>query len=273
LRSNGRIDRLGFAEHSSRRFARFFMAVAACTALTVAIASAAPAHASAQMCTGAACTAVHPDGKGIIGLAVIGAEIGLIVPAIVQNAANTHEWWPYLVFPLIGIGAGIGGGYALEQATQTSPEVDVGIMIGSFVLIIPAIVGTLALSTYTPPSETAPSDDDMTYDDTSSSGDSVEAVQDGGSAAPDTSSSSGSSDSTTTPSSTSPATTTTGPTSQVAPTLIGGPGLVRMDADTHQIVVGVPLVGAIARYTSEELASLHMQQQYDVNIPLVSATF
>lgn len=248
----------------SNGFARFFMAVAACAALTVAAASAAPSHASAQ-CTGSACTNVHPDGKGMIGLGVIGGEIGLIIPAIIQNAAHTNEWWPYLVFPLIGIGVGIGSGYALEQATQRTPEVDVGIMIASFVLIIPTIVGTLALATYTPPSETAPSDDDMTYDDTSDSGDSVEAVQDGSSATPDTSST----PPTSTDSSTTTTTTTTGPTSQ----LLGGPGLVRMDADSRQITVGVPLLGAMARYTSEELASLHMQQQYDVNIPLVSATF
>lgn len=238
------------------------MAVAACTALTLAAQSAMPSHASAQTCTGSACTPVRPDGKGIIGLGLLGGEIGLIVPAIIQNAAHTNEWWPYLVFPLVGIGAGIGGGYALEQATQNQPEVDVGILIGAMVLIIPTIVGTLALASYTPPAESADADEDMAVDDTSSDGDSVEAVQDDGSsssAAPDTSSSS------------------SGGTSMLPTTahdaVAGGAGIVRFDTDGHRILLGVPVLGAIARYSAEELASLHVQQQYDVNVPVVSATF
>ena len=55
--------------------------------------------------------------------------------------------------------------------------------------------------------------------------------------------------------------------------MLGGPGLVRLDADTHQLLVAVPVMGAVGRYASEELASLHLVQQYDMNIPLVSGTF
>ncbi len=243
----------------SNGFGRLFVVMAACTALTIAVVGATPSQVSAQACTGGACTPVRPDGKGMIGLGLLGGEIGLIVPAIIQNAARTNEWWPYLVFPLIGIGAGIGGGYALELATPTQPEVDVGILIGAMVLIVPAIVGTLALATYTPPSESAAADEDMSYDDTSDEGDSVEAVQDEDSSSSPAPSSS--------PSSSAP-TSSSGPTS-----MLGGPGLVRLDADTHQLLVAVPVMGAVGRYASEELASLHLVQQYDMNIPLVSGTF
>ncbi len=235
------------------------MAVAACAALTLASASATPSVASAQ-CTGSACTPVRPDGKGIIGLGLIGGEIGLIIPAIIQNAAHTNEWWPYLVFPLIGIGAGIGGGYALEQATPNQPEIDVGIMIAGMVLIIPAIVGTLALASFQPPAESASGDEDLDTGPTTTDGDSVEAVQD---------ESSSSTTDTAPPPASSTSSSTTGPTSS----LIGGPGLIRLDADSHQIGVGVPILGAIGRFSSEELAALHLVQQYDMNIPIVSATF
>jgi hypothetical protein len=243
-----------------------FLAIAACGAMTFASASIAPTHASAQ-CMGTAAspcvTPVRPDGKGMIGLGLIGGEIGLIVPAIIQNAAHTNEWWPYLVFPLIGIGAGIGGGYALEQATPTQPEIDIGIMIGAAVLIVPTIIGTLALASWTPPAESVTADDDMEYEDTSDSGDSVEAVQDDASATPDTSSTPPPSDTSSDTSSSS-----TGPTS-----MLGGPGLIRMDADTHQLAVGIPILGAVGRYASEELSALHLVQQYDMNVPLVSGTF
>ena len=36
--------------------------------------------------------------------------------------------------------------------------------------------------------------------------------------------------------------------------------------------MGVPILGSVGRYSSEELAALHLVQQYDMNIPLVSAT-
>lgn len=252
--------------------AKVFVALTVCTALTVAVSSAAPSHASAQ-CLGTAAspciTPVRPDGKGMIGLGLIGGEIGLIIPAIIQNAARTNEWWPYLVFPLIGIGAGIGGGYALEQATPNQAEIDVGIMIGAMVLIIPTIVGTLALASYSPPGESVDSDDDMTVDDTSHQGDSVEAVQDDGSPTTGTAPPP--------PSTPPPSSGTSSGTSLIGTTprdaIAGGPGIVRFDTDGSRILLGIPMVGAIARYTSEELATLHIQQQYDVNIPLVSASF
>ena len=217
----------------------------------------------------------------MFGLGLIGGEIGLIVPAIIQNAAHTNEWWPYLVFPLIGIGAGIGGGYGLEVATggwgsgnANQAEIDIGIMVAGLVLVVPALVGTLALASYSPPGESIDSgDEDMQYETTTSDGDSVEAVQDdsaagsgGDSGGGDTSSGDGSS------------TTSTGPTSSLfghtpREATLGGPGLVRFDADSRRILLGVPVLGMMARYTQEELASLHLQQDFDLNVPVVSLSF
>ena len=270
MRSNGLNRAFGNAVRN------LLVAAAACAALAVASAAVAPAHASAQ-CTGSACTPVRPDGKGMIGLGLIGGEIGLIVPAIIQNAAHTNEWWPYLVFPLIGIGAGIGGGYGLEVATggwgsgnANQPEIDIGIMVAGLVLVVPAIVGTLALASYSPPGESIDSgDEDITYESTTGSGDSVEAVQDGsggGESSGDTSSGDTSSSS-----STGPTCSLFGRTPREA--TLGGPGLLRFDADSRRVLLGVPVLGMMARYTQEELAALHLQQDYDVNVPVVSLSF
>jgi hypothetical protein len=261
----------------SNEFARLFIGSMIAAAVAVASLGTTPSHASAQgTCNGTAMlpcnTPVRPDGKGIIGLALIGAEIGLFVPALVQNAMHTNEWWPYLVFPLVGIGAGIGGGYALEQATTRTPEVDIGIMIASFVLIVPTVIGTLALATYQPQTATSTGDEDMSVDD--SGGDSVQAVHDGDSSttAPATH------DAPATPPASGTSSGTTGGTSLIGTTpadaVAGGPGFLRLDGVGNRVLLGVPVAGAIARYSSEELASIRsLQQSYDVNIPVVSATF
>jgi hypothetical protein len=271
----------------SNEFARLFIGTLIAAAVAVSSVAAAPAHAEAQ-CTGmpsAPCnTPVRPDGKGIIGLAVIGAELGLFIPALVQNATHSNEWWPYLVFPLVGIGAGIGGGYALEQATQRTPEVDIAIMVASFVLIVPTVVGTLALASFQPQASAQSGDEDMTVDD-SGGGDSVQAVQDDTSttapATHDTSGSGGSGGSSATPSGTSSgsgSSSGSGGTSLLGTTpadaVAGGPGLLRLDTSGGRVLLGVPVAGAMARYTSEELASMRtLQQTYDVQIPVVSGTF
>ena len=117
------------------------------TALVVALAlsvgaAALPQRAEAQVST------VRPDGKGILGLGLVGAELGLIIPAL---AGVRDEWWPYLVFPLLGAAGGAVGGWAVEQNTQNDAEVDVALMVVGLALVVPTIVGTLALTAYQPP--------------------------------------------------------------------------------------------------------------------------
>ncbi len=95
-------------------------------ALSIGITAVAPEHAAAQCPMGAtSCTLVRPDGKGIIGLGLIGAELGFIIPAL---AGVRDEWWPYVVFPLIGAVGGAIGGRAVEQNTQNDAGVDVALM-------------------------------------------------------------------------------------------------------------------------------------------------
>ena len=246
---------------------------AATLALAVAWAttSAAPSRASAQCMAGAVtCSQVRPDGKGIIGLGLIGAELGLFIPALIQNAAGTNEWWPYLVFPLVGAVAGGIGGWAMEQATQTSPEVDVAFFAIGMGLIVPTVVGTLALTTYQPPeaaTEPEPTDDELPPE----SGDTVEAVQDTSSGSDTGDSSSGESGG-----ATEGGGDTSGGTSSLMQrmrgALAGGRGILRFDG--ARILLAAPVVYGSATYTDEEVRALQMTSgAVDVNIPLISGTF
>ena len=212
---------IGFAHGS---LARFFGVALLGAALTVSSASVAPGRAEAQ----GSVTRVQPDGKGIIGLGLIGAELGLFIPAIVQNAARTNEWWPYLVFPLIGAAGGAVGGYFLEQGTRSSPEIVVAFMIAGMVLIVPTVIGTLALAAYSPPAESIGADEDMVVDPQED--DSVEAVQDSSDAAPSDSAA---------PSDTAAPAPTAAPQSQrethPSDLLAGGTGLLRFDTDARRV--------------------------------------
>lgn len=111
------------------------------------------APAAAQMDDGGgdptAATPVTPDPlkadfKGAIGLGLIGAELGFVLPA----AFGAKAWWPYLVFPVIGAAGGaVGGHFALEQGAG-HPEVAVAMLVTGVALIIPSLVFTVARTRY-----------------------------------------------------------------------------------------------------------------------------
>jgi hypothetical protein len=87
---------------------------------------------------------VQADMKGVIGLGMIGAELGFVLPA----AFGMKAWWGYLVFPLIGAaGGGVAGYFALEQ-NGGHPEVAVAMLVTGVALVIPALVFTVARTSY-----------------------------------------------------------------------------------------------------------------------------
>ena len=211
------------------------------------------------------CSQVDPTPKAIIGVGLMGAELGLIIPAL----AGMRDLWPYIVFPLVGAVGGAVGGWAIEENTRSSPEISVALLAVGIALIVPAVVGTLALTAYTPPSESEEADEDMRAAPVD--GDSVEAFQDdssGTEAAPE--------ESTPPPAEAAPAPAEQSPTARllqqrIRALTVGGPGLLRF-AD-GAVLLGIPMVSSTATFTPEELARLHISQQSDVNVPVVSATF
>ena len=208
--------------------------------LAIASASFAPERAEAQV------SAVQSLPKGTIGLGLMGVELGLIVPAMF----GARDWWPYLVFPVLGGAGGAVGGYFLDINTTTQPEISVAMMAIGMALLVPTIIGTLALTAYSPPTESQQADEDMDYE---AQGDSVEAVQEDSSAAPAEES----------------------PQSQlerrVRELYAGGPGLLRFHRGA--LLLTAPVLASLPTYTAEELERLHLQQGQDVIVPVVSASF
>lgn len=245
-------------------------ALVVAVALSLGLSLATPQRAQAQ-CTGPSCTLVRPDGKGIIGLGLVGAELGLIIPAL---AGVRDEWWPYVVFPLIGaIGGGIGG-WAVEQNTPNDAEVDVALMVIGMALVVPTIVGTLALTAYRPPAESSESDEDWEEpeDISGGGGTEVEATSDGsGGEAP--------AEGTSTEGTSEGSGESTGPTSsagaRMREVLAGGRGLVRFElgGGVPRLLVAAPLPYSQSSYTAEERASLLLNPQSDFIVPVLSATF
>lgn len=118
------------------------LATAAVVGATVLTAGARPALADE----------VSPKGKGIVGGALLGAE----VVTIVESLAGVRQGWAY------GVGAGLGaigggvGGYFVEQGSSDG-RAPVYMLAGGLALIIPAVVLTLNATRYMP-DETATED-------------------------------------------------------------------------------------------------------------------
>ncbi len=104
--------------------------------------------AHAQMCGADPCTQVQSTPKGAVGLGLIGAELGFVLPAVI----GLHDAWAFVVFPLVlGGGGAVGGYFAFDQ--PNSPEAGVAMLAVGIALIIPSLVLTLAFTSYDPGDE------------------------------------------------------------------------------------------------------------------------
>jgi hypothetical protein len=118
---------------------------AALTATLLAATCYRPAVAEAQP---PAFEQVEPGFKGVIGLGIVGAELGFILPAV----AGLDETWAFIVFPIVGAAGGaIGGYFAFEQTGEV--ELSVAALAFGMAMIIPSMVITLAATAYDPEDE------------------------------------------------------------------------------------------------------------------------
>jgi len=88
---------------------------------------------------------VKPDGKGIVGGALLGAEVVVFAEALFGVRSGT-------AYVLGGIGGGIAGGlggYAIETAVDDG-RVPAYLLAGGLVLVIPALVIALDQTRYMP---------------------------------------------------------------------------------------------------------------------------
>jgi len=106
---------------------------------------AAPAgvHAQAQP------SPVKPDYKATVGLGLVGAELGFVLPA----AAGLDQTWAFIVFPILGAGGGGAAGYFLIEKGTDSSELSVAMLATGMALIIPSMILTLQWTAYDPDDE------------------------------------------------------------------------------------------------------------------------
>ncbi len=244
---SGRMDLLRIVKAPQHRMTQ----VAGLVAMLMAVQAFASApQASAQCAPSASCENVGADGKGILGLGIIGAEIGFMIPALIVSAGVTEfdEWWAYVLFPaLFGAGGAIAGYYALEEPSSIVagrrvtgfPEAAVAVLAVGIALIVPTFVGVLALTTYSP------------GESTGSGATGGEDAADDGEPAPEPEESASA--------------------SALRRTLAGGPGLLRFDQG--RLLLGIPMISATDTYTAEERAHMQLDSSADVQIPIVSGVF
>lgn len=105
---------------------------------------AAEGEASAQ--TAPVQQGINPEGKGIVGTALLGGEVVITI----MGAAGLRDWWPYLVFGGLGaVGGGIGG-WAIDNEVR-SPELSIGLLAGGLVMLIPSTVVMVNALSQSPP--------------------------------------------------------------------------------------------------------------------------
>ena len=93
--------------------------------------------------------------KGLFGLGILGAELGLVIPA----AAGLDDTWALVVFPVIGAAGGaLGGFYGLDRNNQV--QASTSILAISIAFIVPTVVLTVALRSYDADDDDVQSADD-----------------------------------------------------------------------------------------------------------------
>lgn len=114
------------------RFLRMWVVV-----LVVVGASASPSLTRAQN------EQIQANFKGAVGVGLVGAELGAVIPAL----AGMDATWPYLVFPAIGAAGGAVAGYfLLDNADRV--DLSIAALTAGIGLIIPTLIATLQLTAY-----------------------------------------------------------------------------------------------------------------------------
>ncbi|MBW2463566.1 MAG: hypothetical protein JRH11_18085 [Deltaproteobacteria bacterium] len=185
-------------------------------------------------------TQVESVPKGAIGLGLVGAELGLVLPA----AFGLAETWSMIVFPIVGGAAGaIGGYFAFDE--PNSAEGGVAMLALGMALVVPAVVLTLVFTSYDGDDDVAPEEDnDGNFDEEFGGGgdaeasarrDSAQEVQD------------------------------------ARERIAAGAGLVHVGS--RSLSLGVPGVSVRPSVTAEEMQRYGGEQNAEVHLPVVSGSF
>ena len=216
---------------------------------------------------------VATTGKGIVGGALLGAELVLVTEA----AFKVQPGWAYLVGGVGGAAAGGVGGYFIEQ--EASSKATMLMLAGGMALVIPTTVAVLSATAYEPPAsytqDHAPTDEPVAEPPQPST--TPAPVP----APPATTSPAGTE--VTTPPATTPAATPGAPSgslpkrkSKAHRTLpldyhLSPPALIGVSAEA--LTLGVPAVEVRNVYSRNELAMYGVTQATELRVPVLSVLF
>ncbi|MFT3921521.1 MAG: hypothetical protein QM778_03200 [Myxococcales bacterium] len=79
---------------------------------------------------------------GTIGLGLLGAEVGLI---LTPTFGLQDHWWAWVLFPTVGAAGGAVAGALAFDPHDPGPKVTLTLMGVGMALVVPAIVGAMAL--------------------------------------------------------------------------------------------------------------------------------
>lgn len=217
----------------------------ACAAAAVLFVSSA-AHAEESTVTG----------KGMVGGGLLGGELVMTIEAI----AGVQKPLPYVIGGVLGAGAGVAGGYFVEQGSD-SARVPTLLLAGGLAFAIPTTILVLNSTSYKPPADYQ---EDVAPTGTMGAPDSPTAVPAGPgapAAAPAT------------PAPPAPAPTSRRYKPAIAPVALLAPPPSLVDLRNGEVRVSVPAVEVRPVFSMTELRQYGMQQREEVRVPVFAASF
>lgn len=220
----------------SRIESRLSRGAALALCLAIAAAAADPSVAAAQPMDPAP-QRIEASPKGLLGLGLVGAELGLTVPAL----AGLDDAWALIVFPVVGAAGGaVAGHFAIDN--RGNEKAAVATLTLGLALVVPSVVLTLWATRYDP-------DDEAAIESTTTT-DGEGAAEEG-------------------PADTAPSEETAA--ARRATLARAGTGLLRFGEGGLQ--VGLPGVSVLPSYSVEELALFGGSQRNEVRLSLFSGSF
>jgi hypothetical protein len=190
--------------------------------------------------------AVSGSGKGIVGGALLGGEVGFLTLAAAGAKSPTLY---YTIPPLLAVGGGVAG-YFVEQGSDAHPPVYM--LAGGMALIIPTLVITLSATHYSPVSEDGTPIDATPAAPAASGGASIGVG--------------GGTSTTTPPAPAKRKPDTTSLRSRPLPVAL-------LNVSNESVALGVPMASVRPMYTRTEVSLYGVTQKYEVHAPVVAFSF
>jgi hypothetical protein len=189
---------------------------------------------------------VPATGKGIVGGALLGGELVMLVEA----AFGVKSGWVYILSGVLGAGAGGFGGSLIEK--EADAKVSVYMLAGGMALVIPTTVAVLQATSYSPP-------EDYTEDKPSAPFPASEPPKGG-------------------PPSISPGAPGPGSPGPTSLRYHWKEGKMKLQAgllglNEGAVKVAVPAVELRPVYRPDELQKYGLEQKHELRVPVFSATF